>query len=433
MLRSKWFWFVGVPLLVFIAASGMWYSGQVSLEEQIAALKAQGMPTTASEVNDFYVVPEGVADTTDLWVAAIDAVETTNLRKRARTLPFIGQGRLPVPPPGEAWAELKASRKLLGELKPELQAILRAAKAGGQVRFPVDFSTGVLRHTDMCREVARLLLLDAHVSTHDGDHSQVLRDLKAIFALSDALRGEPTQVSQMVRIIIHAIDCDAVERLLPHCDWNDAELESLQSAIHAARFKEEFARAMCGERAIGLTTIHSPPFTLGPLRQSNKREMLRVYELLIQGFLGSWPEIVEQQRELGAEVDRLRRDKLARFSMLGVSLLGPTFGFTSAGARANAMQKCTIAGIAAARFRLQHDRLPKSLAEIEPKFLPAALKPPQQLVDPFDGQPLRFKSEKDGLLIYSVGRNGQDDGGDISAGNKNDRRQPLDVGFLLKR
>ena len=49
------------------------------------------------------------------------------------------------------------------------------------------------------------------------------------------------------------------------------------------------------------------------------------------------------------------------------------------------------------------------------------------LIDPFDGQPLRYSVVEDGVVIYSIGTDGRDDGGDVV------RREgtPNDTGFRL--
>ena len=51
--------------------------------------------------------------------------------------------------------------------------------------------------------------------------------------------------------------------------------------------------------------------------------------------------------------------------------------------------------------------MPPELAALVPAFLAAVPR------DPLDGQPLRYRSEPSGAcLLYSVGEDGQDDGGD---------------------
>jgi hypothetical protein len=56
------------------------------------------------------------------------------------------------------------------------------------------------------------------------------------------------------------------------------------------------------------------------------------------------------------------------------------------------------------------------------EFMPADMK-----ADPFTGGPLIVKKQKDGWLVYSVGMNLQDDGGDLS--NVDDLRKSPDIGF----
>lgn len=49
------------------------------------------------------------------------------------------------------------------------------------------------------------------------------------------------------------------------------------------------------------------------------------------------------------------------------------------------------------------------------------------MIDPFDNQPLRFSVVEDGIVIYSIGTDGRDDGGDVV------RREgtPNNTGFRL--
>lgn len=419
------------PAAVLLALGCLWYVGWSSMNSQLSALRAKGLPTSATELNEYYAIPEGALDSTDLWVAAIDTVQDADLDQRGTTLPFLGEG--PVPVPGEEWAELETSQTLLAELKDELEAIHKAADAGGQVRFPIDCSAGfqtLLPHTQNSRTVTRLLQFDAQVSAHDGNDSRALRDLRAIFALSNALRGEPILISQLVRMAIHAIGCDAVERLMPHCNWNDAELELLQIAIRSARFKDEMGQALCGERATCLSELDQ--FSLGPFRALNKQQALGFFAGSIDGLSSSWPEALSRQRELNAEMESLRRESRLIPLMLRATLLllPATEHAAVAGAQADARQKCTNAAIAAQRYRLQSGRLPDSLTDIGPRLLGPAAEPSARLVDPFDGQPLRYKIEETRVLIYSVGRNAQDDGGDC---DRDAQRQPPDVGFSISR
>lgn len=65
--------------------------------------------------------------------------------------------------------------------------------------------------------------------------------------------------------------------------------------------------------------------------------------------------------------------------------------------------------VALKRFQLKHGKLPEALDELAPEFFPSVL------IDPYDGKPLCYHPNVDGTyLLYCVGENGVDDGGDPS-------------------
>lgn len=431
--KSKPFLIItGLVVITLVVLGGLWMLGRSSLQAELAALRAKGLPTTASEVNDFYSVPDEVADTTDLWIKAIDAVGAADLETRGTALPFVGQGPTPIPDSIDEWAEYEAARELLADLETELTAIRQAAAAGGQARFPVDFSAGIntqLPYTQAVRNVARLLTLDAHVSARNGNPSQALEDIKAIFALSDALRGEPIVISQLVRLAIHATGLEAVQELLPLCSWSDDELESIQSAIRSARYKEELASAFCGERAVCLTAMAAMP--LGPFRQTNAIEALRLFERSLDGFAKPWPEALSRQHDISRQLIANNRSTLNRIRLAGVLLLMPALETAAtAGARAEARRRCAVAALAVERLRRQKREIPNSLAAIDPALFGSNGQLSTEFVDPFNGDPLRYMIEETRIVIYSVGDNGQDDGG---ACQPDDQNRLLDVGFELKK
>lgn len=66
------------------------------------------------------------------------------------------------------------------------------------------------------------------------------------------------------------------------------------------------------------------------------------------------------------------------------------------------------AELAARLFTLEKGRRPASLEELVPEYLP------EMPIDTYNGQPLRCKVDLDRLMIYSVGRDGVDDGGRVT-------------------
>ena len=67
------------------------------------------------------------------------------------------------------------------------------------------------------------------------------------------------------------------------------------------------------------------------------------------------------------------------------------------------------------QFRAGHDnRYPTTLAELTPEA------PQASRVDPFDGQPLRYKQKGGGYLLYSIGPDLKDDSGGRMTGKTGD-------------
>lgn len=404
---------------------GSWYFlGENALQARLATLKAKGQPTTASEVNAYYAVPKGVTDSTALWTNAIIFVEAANLSARGNSLPYLGEGPTPVPPPGQPWPQLNESRALVASLQRELQLIHKAADAGGQVRFPIDCAAGVntlLPNTQKARQIVRLLALDADVCAHDGRSDQALKDVRAIYALSNAMRGEPFVISQLVRIALQGVGTESVQRLLPRCEWTDEDLASLQEVIRSAQIKDEMAFAFGGERANCLTAINSMP--LGPFAQPNSMETLNYFDRSLEGLNGSWPDALKRHQELNAELKSLAGNAISRVRLMGMLLLLPALQTSvNAGMRAEARQSCTVLAIAAQRYRLKTGHLPETLAEISD--------PESQFVDPYDNQPLRFQSNATRIVIYSIGENQNDDGGQVTDSKG---QLPPDLGISIEK
>ena len=413
--------------LVVLALFAMYSSSR--LNQRIAELRSQGLPTNAVELNAYYSVPPDVTDTTELWIAATTAVKNAGISQRAVKIPIVGLGPTPIPEPGQAWAELEISRTFLEELDSELQLIRRAADAGGMVRYPIDFTAGldaVLTAQQEVRVLTRLLSLSSHVHAHAGQDSEVLKDVSGIFAVSDSLRGDPILISELVRIATHAIGCDLTADMLPHCKWTDEELESLQVAIGRADFRREMLKAFHGERAQCLTAIDASPLIL--FRDGNKLKAIEFIGESTEGLATSWLEATKRHQKVDAELKTMSTSTLSRMKYMSVMLMLPALQqAVSSGTRAEARQNCAIVIIAAYRYRLQHGRLPMSVTDLRDLIPGDEFEKSSRLIDPFDGQSLRFKSDNGRVLIYSVGHNTVDDGGEIV----NEKPLEGDLGYSL--
>jgi hypothetical protein len=90
-----------------------------------------------------------------------------------------------------------------------------------------------------------------------------------------------------------------------------------------------------------------------------------------------------------------------------------------------ATMRLLICELALQVFRAEHDREADRLEELVPEVLPAVP------LDPFTGQPLVYRPTTDGPLLYSLGYDRRDDGGQPLERGRGDirldaRPQPAD-------
>ncbi len=86
--------------------------------------------------------------------------------------------------------------------------------------------------------------------------------------------------------------------------------------------------------------------------------------------------------------------------------------------QSNVQLQATRTILALRAYQLTHGQLPADLNALVPEFLEAVP------VDDFDGQPLRYSAEK--KIVYSVGKNLKDDGGDDRSSESDSSQRHLD-------
>ena len=117
----------------------------------------------------------------------------------------------------------------------ECLKLVRQACQMNQCRFPVDLSRGVeaeVDHLPPLRGLARLMVLDATLHADTGRVEDTYRSLLDLANLGRVLKDEPTLISQLVRIAIHSMAVDAIERALHRVQFEDDQLAALAQALH---------------------------------------------------------------------------------------------------------------------------------------------------------------------------------------------------------
>src|SRR6185369_14676771 len=91
--------------------------------------------------------------------------------------------------------------------------------------------------------------------------------------------------------------------------------------------------------------------------------------------------------------------------------------------RKHAVVRSLATLIAVERYRQANGRWPDRLDELKPRYLK------EVPLDPYDGKPLRYRRLGDGVIVYSVGPDGADDGGVLD--RQNPQRAGADLGWRL--
>jgi hypothetical protein len=350
---------------------------------------------------------------------------------------------LPVPPPpdpglGEVMPELLPVLQLDEKQTKDLRAALgTAAPALKPARQLVDFPRGrfvvswssdfigtLMPHAQEVREVAQLLTLDAALRAHDSDVDGALESARAAVNAGRSLGDEPTEISQLVRRACSSLAVRSAERALGQGEPSGPALEQLQHLMEDEATQPSLLIAMRSAR-IGMDGALKA-FKAGKFNYQSYG--IRLPVLLPAPAMS----IVDATKARGAHAPYLRyttelveiaklplpeqKERLKRLHKPDAVLPAILTAFMEGGDdkkilqifhRHQALLDSIVAALAVERYRRDKGHWPETLADLVPDYLP---KVP---LDLYDGAPLRYRQLDDGVVVYSVGPDGQDDGGKI--------------------
>lgn len=137
---------------------------------------------------------------------------------------------------------------------------------------------------------------------------------------------------------------------------------------------------------------------------------------IAQGLAESWESGMEAAKEAErlaqAMVDRSQWRNWLHPNFSGRSLIAMSFSafetITHKTVQVVVLNRCLQSALALRAFESKEGRLPESMAELVPKYLPAVP------ADPLGGAALKWNPQT--KRLYSVGEDGRDDGGDFDPG-----------------
>jgi hypothetical protein len=336
---------------------------------------------------------------------------------------------------------------------PDYQELREAATTRKLTRFPIEYAYEpswaiLLPHLAQMKPLTLLTSVRATAELEAGRREEALADLEVGFRLTDALRDEPLLIDHLVRVVTLQINLQTLRGGLVRHAWSDEQLAEIERHLASLNLLEEYRLAMRGERALstgGLDWMRRQKFIVfageefldqfaegrGPgskylnLMPSGwyYQNMLAISEMHEDLF---FPMIDEKRHRVFPDMEAKVNTALDELSRqrnpykLFATMLVPALGRASMkSARTQTSVDAARVACALERYRLANGKLPETLDALAPRFIETIP------TDVIDGKPLRYRLKADGsYVVYSVGWNQTDDGGEIGWKKSSEKKEP---------
>ena len=361
--------------------------------------------------------------------------------------PDLGLMNSDAPGRSGTWEEFDAQMRAAESPLQEIRAVLKTPSLDAGPFTNVFTSRRV--NFVAIRVAAQWLAGAAENDLHQGRLDAALQNLEALAGLARMERDEPTLVAQMIRVAVTGLGLAATWEALQAPGWTEAQLERLQKAWEPVDLVAAVERGFVGERAGGCeifahlrrsggpqaATLFRPfisggsssvPWTFAEVwadyvyLPAYKLTSIDADELFylrnMEGSLEAlrclkahrpWSEARERMSQVVTNVQSIALSPRKFRYLLSTIAIPNSLKAGGTAVNAETERQMTLAAIALQRYQLRHGKLPSSLEALVPEFLTAV---------PYDylsARPLCYRLKNDGgYVLYSVGVDGKDDGGD---------------------
>lgn len=408
-LRIKVPWFmIGVITTVGVASCSyrLWVVGKI--HKGIEQIQGRGEPTSLKQLQTWYPDIPFKENAALVYLSAfaklspIDRQIPRGLFKEIAAL--------------DACTALSDSNRvgvknLLEANRTTLDLLHRGATLS-KSRYPINLRGRYVEtpHLDDIRDASNLLCLAAALHAETGNTWEAVNSLKTVLGLGRSLAAEPLVSSQRLRVRCNQFAVQFLERLLNRATPSDVQLIELQAVFKAAAEAVDFVPVFYWERCLGLAVDHRA-FLRNLMQSRWKAELvysflkvggrieadrlfwLEQFNLYVESATRSYPERVTFTRRF--EEGRYQRAR-KELCMVSAFFLPDYETVTDWEGESIARLRIAQGALEVARFRAKHGRYPETAAVLD---------------DPFDGKPLRTKSNGQTFIVYSIGKDLNDDDG----------------------
>lgn len=301
--------------------------------------------------------------------------------------------------------------KSLAPSAPLLEEVAQAVRRPG-VCWPLDYSKGfeaTLPHLGAMANTSKVLQGRALAELAAGRPDNAFEDIQTLLKLARAAGSDSLLISLVVESSISDRASQVINDGLERHAWTDAQLADLSSELSRIDLLARLSDALRGERALFLQMYSGIALRAGAILwpagwfNEDKSRYIATTQRYIDAVnhpkdLPSTLTDIEAAIASSSTWNKIR-NPLSHLATPGIMV----------GKRIAAIQtilRSLATACAVERYRMAHGRLPATLEDLVPAFLPSVP------TDPLTGKPLCYKpSESRSYLIYGAGWDQTDNGG----------------------
>ena len=472
-MNRRWKILITVSIVLLLLAASLWVSMHVQPANEVELykqqLRAKGEKLELSEVLPPPVAPQDNSVNTvnsafEMFGFGDDRIPNA-MQMVAPGKALIGWQQ----PDARGYNFTNSWDEFAAEIETDRPAIelLHQVLERPKLDFQLDYEKGasmLLPHLAPMKRAAMKLEAAATLDLHNGDTGAAATNILTLLALVHKDVRDEVLISHLVRMALVAIAITPTWELLQATNVPDAQLAAVQDSWHQLDFLSDAESAFEMERASSAMIIQKSLSTHVGFQETFAGAISSASGSASSGWVWppDWDALTSSTRlaiaetmwrsswGYSAELGMLKNNQViletlrimqtnrnqfykadydamsSRLSSLGVTNAGdaiirtlniPDFRDYFGGGGLNnvvrktlqleAARRVVMTAIALKRFQIKHGQWPETLDKLAPEFLA------EVPIDPYDGKPLKYHPNTDGtFLLYSVGEDGIDDGGD---------------------
>ncbi len=418
---------IGITMAVLIAVVvlvwSIWnYTATKSLRNELAKIRAAGEPLTFEELKDGLPEIDEEENAGRYYAAALE-LQIGKAISEVFSDDFYEYLRVPDDQKDKTVLE-KVGRIL--EANRDVLELLDRAASMPQCDWDSGIEYGMvacMRPLGPIRSLAKLLSMRCKYLIINSDSDGAVNSIISALKMAGAQKRQSILIVYLIRNSCVALACSDVQYVLENSRPSEAALTKLQQVLLEHDQPQALVRVMMAERAYSNSLrINVMPNNI-KLKGDGRRRLALENDYMIN-IEGRWPSSpIAKQLAAGYLHDIAEFIEVVRKPWPGVYQASKKyalrdkslFGGVSAPALARAvvqhgrylaLVRWARAAIAVHRYKRDNGRCPDILQDLVPKYINAV---PQ---DPFSGREMLYKYDQDGYVVYSIGDNLKDDGGE---------------------